>query len=205
MQPLFIDFRGKKVVIVGGGSVAAQKARALQEEQAEIVFIAPIFSAEVLVLSREKGHTLICREAKPSDFTNAMLVILATNNRKINEELAKHIPSNQLVCVVDEFKDGNTVFPATIRRGLLQIAVTSTGASPKLTRKLKLHLETQFDRSWEDYTTFLYQCREIIKNLSVSQKEKNELLSELLGKQYRVDKKVQADTLLQLKQRIKSG
>lgn len=184
MQPLVINLTGKKVVIAGGGRIAARKAKVLDEELANIHFIAPDFSEEVSRLSIERGYHLVQRKAVATDFLEAFLVILATNDRQSNQDLAASLPSHQLVCVVDESGEGNVSFPATVRRGHLQVAVTSNGASPKLTRKLKKELEVQFDDSWTEYTEFLNQCRRRIKLLPISNHEKSELLWELLDSRY---------------------
>ncbi|WP_235420841.1 precorrin-2 dehydrogenase/sirohydrochlorin ferrochelatase family protein [Jeotgalibacillus soli] len=181
----------KNIVIAGGGRIAARKARVLGAEQATITFIAPEISKEVYELSRDKGYSLIHRKAEPSDFAEAMLVILATNNREANRTLCQSLPPHQLVCVVDESGEGNVTFPATVRRGHLQVAVTSNGSSPKLTRKLKKELEAQFDSSWEPYTAFLGRSRELIKKLPLSFEEKSELLLELLEDQYRLSEEAQ--------------
>ncbi|MGD7046013.1 precorrin-2 dehydrogenase/sirohydrochlorin ferrochelatase family protein [Jeotgalibacillus proteolyticus] len=191
MQPLIINLTEKKVVIAGGGRIAARKARVLHGENALITFVAPEMSEEVIQLSEEKNYTLIYRKAIQADFYEAALVILATNNREANQALAKALPSHQFVCVVDEFEEGNVTFPATIRRGHLQVAVTSNGSSPKLTRKLKKELEAQFDSSWEPYTAFLKRCRELIKQLPLSFEEKSELLWELLEDPYRISEEEQ--------------
>ncbi|MEW9500323.1 precorrin-2 dehydrogenase/sirohydrochlorin ferrochelatase family protein [Jeotgalibacillus marinus] len=189
MQPLIINLKGKKVVIAGGGRIAARKAKVLDAEEAEITFVSPAFSEEVLELARKKGYLLISRKAHTSDFQEAFLVILATNDREANKTLVRSLPPYQLSCVVDEGGEGNVTFPATVRRGHLQVAVTSNGASPKLTRKLKQELEQQFEQSWEPYTEFLAQSRELIKHLQIPLQEKNELLLELLDERYRLDKK----------------
>ena len=76
-------------------------------------------------------------------------------------------------------------FPATVRRGHLQIAVTSNGASPKLTRKLKKELEQQFDDSWISYTAWLYEMREKIKQLDYPDAQKQEILWRILEDEYR--------------------
>ncbi len=186
MQPLVIDLTGKKIIIAGGGRIAFRKAKVLDSEQADITFIAPDFSKDVIGLANQKGYKLVQREAKLEDFKDAFLSILATNNREINQMLAQSLEPAQLVCVVDESGEGNVSFPATVRRGHLQVAVTSNGASPKLTRKLKKELEEQFNESWAEYTAFLAQCRELIKKLSLSFEEKNQLLAELLDDRYRV-------------------
>jgi precorrin-2 dehydrogenase/sirohydrochlorin ferrochelatase len=185
VQPLVINLTGKKIVIAGGGKVAFRKAMVLDAEQANIMFIAPDFSKDVIGLANQKGYELIHREAYPEDFEDAFLTILATNNRKINHILANSLAPTQLVCVVDEFGEGNVTFPAVVRRGHLQVSVTSNGASPKLTRKLKKELEEQFNDSWTGYTAFLADCREYIKRLPISLDEKNKLLAELLDDQYR--------------------
>lgn len=185
MQPLIIDLAGKKVVIAGGGRIAARKAKVLSEEQALIIFIAPEISEEVRALAKERKYEVIERAALPSDFSGAMLVILATNSREANGSLARILPANQLVCVVDESGEGNVTFPATVRRGHLQIAVTSNGASPKLTRKLKKELEQQFDDSWISYTAWLYEMREKIKQLDYPDAQKQEILWEILEDEYR--------------------
>ncbi|PLT31891.1 precorrin-2 dehydrogenase/sirohydrochlorin ferrochelatase family protein [Peribacillus deserti] len=198
MQPLIIDLSGKKVVIAGGGRIAARKASVIQHEKPDITFIAPEFSEEVLELSLENGYTLIQRKADPADFEQAMLVILATNDRSANAALASSLPPNQLVCVVDESGLGNVTFPATVRRGHLQVAVTSNGSSPKLTRKLKRELDEQFDASWEPYTAFLASCRTLIKDLPISFDEKQEQLWELLEDRYRTDTQAQITKLKQL-------
>ncbi|OMF60820.1 potassium transporter Trk [Paenibacillus sp. FSL R5-0490] len=186
MQPLFIDLTNKRIVIAGGGRIAFRKAKTLDGENAHITFVAPDFSDELLHLAHQRGYKLIQREASPDDFKNAFLSILATNEREANHALAKSLNSGQLVCVVDEAGEGNVIFPAAVRRGPLQIAVTSNGASPKLTRMLKKQLEEQYDESWTGYSEFLGKCRDYIKQISIPPSEKNELLAELLDDRYRL-------------------
>lgn len=187
MQPLYINLQGKRVVIVGGGRIAARKGKALVDEKAEITFIAPEFSEEVLALAKEKGFSLHKRTAVISDFDDAFLIILATNNPAVNKKWAKEISPLKLVCVVDDGETGNTIFPATVERGQLQIAITTNGASPKLSMKIKESLEAQFDDHWETYTKFLSQCRSIIKKLEVSIEEKNNILEQILDEKYRIN------------------
>lgn len=191
MQSLMIELTGKKVIIVGGGRIAARKGKTLAKEKTTITFIAPHFSEDVLELSEQHGYELIVKEATPNDLVDAFLVILATNDREVNQALAISLSSNQLVCVVDRAEEGNVQFPATVRRGHLQLAISTGGASPKLTRKLKRELESQFDESWTSYLDFLAKCREIIKNLPLSEQEKNDRLSLLLDERFRFNEEEQ--------------
>ena len=196
MQPLIIDLSGKKVIIAGGGRIAARKAKVLSAEKAFITFIAPEISEEARSLAKEHNYELIEREALPSDFSGAMLVILATNSRTVNSSLAKMLSPAQLVCVVDESGEGNVTFPATVRRGHLQIAVTSNGSSPKLTRKLKRELEEQFDESWISYTAWLDEMRKKVKQLDLSYEEKQQILLDILDDEYKEEAARQRAMLL---------
>ncbi|WP_050615584.1 precorrin-2 dehydrogenase/sirohydrochlorin ferrochelatase family protein [Bacillus testis] len=198
MQPLIIDLRGKNVVIVGGGRIAARKAHTLAAEEALITFIAPAFSEEVRNLAEKEGYALVERIATYADFEGALLVILATNDREANAYWAKCIPPDRLVCVVDEQDEGNVIFPATVRRGHLQIAVSSNGASPKLTRKLKQQLEEQFDESWNSYTSFLADVRKIVKESGMAWNDKQAILQEVLDDCYRLDQERRASKLAEL-------
>ena len=198
MQPLIIDLKGRSVVIAGGGRIAARKARVLGGEQAAISFIAPQFSDEVLALAEEHGYRLIERKAEAADFAEALLVVLATNDSEANRALRKALPAHQLVCVVDEANSGNVLFPATVRRGNLQIAVTSSGASPKLTRKLKKELEQQFDGSWIAYSAFLGNARELVLRSNLTFEQKQDILLEILDDRYRFNELLCDEKLLEL-------
>lgn len=198
MQPLFINVTGKNVVIAGGGAIAARKAKVLSEEHANITFVAPEFCTQILELAREHQYTLVERDAVPNDFRNAFLVIIATNSRDINKSLVTSLHTNQLVCVVDDHEKGNVVFPASVKRGHLQLAITTNGASPKLTKKLKSAFENQFDESWVQYTDFLFLCRTIIKKLEISDAEKNQRLARLLDERYHTNIEAQKQELEEL-------
>lgn len=188
MQPLIINLTGKKIVIVGGDKIAAKKAKLLQDEQAYITIVAEEFGDEIMDLANQNEFILLKRKAVPSDFEGAILVILATNDREVNQQLAHSLSSNQLVCVVDNSNAGNVTFPATVRRGHLQIAVTSNGASPKLTQQIKQELEQKFDESWIEYTAFLSVFRKEVLKSHLTINEKQELLQDILEEKYRNDR-----------------
>lgn len=200
MQPLLIQLAGKKVVIAGGGKTAARKAAALSAENPRIIFIAPEFCAEARKLAEKCGYQLVQRKAAPEDFQDAMLVVLAANDPRANEELARSVPPDRLLCNAEQAENGNVFFPAVIRRGKLKIAVSTTGASPKLTRKLKKVLAEYFDETWKDYTEFLSECRSIIKSLPVPFETKDKMLFRLLDDAYRLDSGKREAELARLKE-----
>ncbi|MCH1624045.1 NAD(P)-dependent oxidoreductase [Ferdinandcohnia quinoae] len=205
MQPLIVNVEGKKVVIVGGGKIAARKAETLSIQKATLIFISPFFCDKVLQLCNDNEYQLIHREARPNDFEDAFLVILATNDRQTNHSLAKMLSPNQLVCVVDKYEEGNVTFPAVVKRGHLLIAVTTNGSSPKLSRKLKHEFDQRFDHSWVTYSAFLLQCRRIVKELNIGLEEKNRLLEEILEDRYRIDGHVREQLLAKIQDLTESN
>lgn len=200
MQPLMVQLTGKKVIIAGGGKTAARKAAALSAEKPEITFIAPEFCDEVRSLAETHGYRLVRRKATPEDVREAMLVVLATNDTRANCELARFVPPDRLICDADQAENGNVFFPAVIRRGRLKVAVSTTGASPKLARRLKKVLEDVFDETWTAYTEFLCECRFIIKNLPLSKEEKVDMLVRLLDDVYRLEQRKREAELARLKE-----
>lgn len=205
MQALIVNLTDKKVVLAGGGRIAARKVKVLADQQVEITVVAPDFNEEILELSRQRNVRMIKRKAQPEDFEGAFLAIIATSDRNTNKSLASQLLPDQLVCVVDEGDEGNVTFPATIKRGHLQIAVTTNGASPKLTRKLKGILEKQFDHSWVDYSEFLKQVRNKLKVLHIPQGERLSILEEILEESYRIDPFAQSEILARLNKYAVSG
>ncbi|MCG0056685.1 NAD(P)-binding protein, partial [Escherichia coli] len=84
------------------------------------------------------------------------------------------------------FSDGNIQIPAQFSRGRLSLAISTDGASPLLTKRIKEDLSSNYDESYTQYTQFLYECRVLIHRLNVSKSRKHELLTEIIDDQYRL-------------------
>lgn len=149
MIPLVHDFTGEHVMIVGGGSVGARKARFFAEE-AETVVFSPEFTAE------DYGDANLVRvritPATATDWvsrTNPALVVTATDDAAVNEALASGARNQgALVNRADEAgpRDfGSVVVPATVRDDPVTIAVTTGGRSPALSRYLREEIEEEFE------------------------------------------------------------
>ncbi|MFZ3197397.1 MAG: NAD(P)-binding protein, partial [Bacillus mycoides] len=75
-------------------------------------------------------------------------------------------------------------FPAAIHRGLLNVAVSTGGASPKLAKKIRDDIANKYDEKYESYLDFLYEVRLKVKELQVEKRQKNILLQEVLKSIY---------------------
>lgn len=183
-MPLMIDLTNKKVVIIGGGTVASRRAQVLSQYIENMTVVSPNITKDLQGLV-EKGIVIwIEKSFEPNDITGAHFVIAATNDSKVNEEVKQAVPKHALFNHAGNAIDGNVVFPSTFRRDRLTISVSSDGASPKLTKRIMLELEKLYPSSYSSYVHFLYICRKKIKALDIPQSEKQRLLTQIVSQEY---------------------
>ena len=146
--PLFLDLRGRRVLVVGGGSVAARKVTALLEAQADVALVAPALDATLAPLVRMQRITHLGATFAPHQLDDAWLVIAATDDPLVNRVVAEAANTRRLwVNVVDDAELASAQLPARVQRGPLQIAISSGAAAPMLARHLREQLESQLDDS----------------------------------------------------------
>ena len=180
MYPLTVRVNEKRVVVIGGGKVAGFKIIPLLKQSADIVVISPELDANLVKLVEEKKIRWYQREYEKSDIKSAFLVVAASSDSILNEQVAEDAAENQLVNVITNPESGNVHFPAAIHRGLLNIAVSTGGASPKLAKKIRDDIANKYDETYESYLDFLYEVRLKLKDLQLEKRERNILLQEVL-------------------------
>lgn len=140
-----MDLSGRRCVVVGGGAVADRKARKLLQARAEVVVISPEISPALESMAVE-----VCRRRyEAGDLEGAFLAFTATSSREVNaavsvEAKERNIPIN----VADKPSEGDFALPSTLRRGKLQVAVSTGGASPTLAQRIRRELEEIFGYEW---------------------------------------------------------
>ncbi len=155
--PLFVNLRGKKVVVVGGGKVAERKILSLLKARADVTVISPKITKKI-ENERCKGNLkLISRQYRKGDLDNAFLVIVATDCPVTNEKVSKDAPC--LLNVVDTPGLCNFIVPSTVNRGPLTIAVSTGGVSPALSRSIRRELEKEFGSEFAHYLESLRKIR----------------------------------------------
>ncbi|AIM33015.1 precorrin-2 dehydrogenase [Bacillus thuringiensis serovar kurstaki str. YBT-1520] len=184
MYPLTVRVNEKRVVVIGGGKVAGFKIIPLLKQGADIVVISPELDANLVKLVEEKKIRWYQREYEKSDIKSAFLVVAASSDSILNEQVAEDAAENQLVNVITNPESGNVHFPAAIHRGLLNIAVSTGGASPKLAKKIRDDIANKYDETYESYLDFLYEVRLKLKDLQLEKRERNILLQEVLKSVY---------------------
>ena len=141
--PAFLRLQGKHVLIVGGGNVAARKLRQLSDAGARLTIVAPETVAVIDALA-STGHVRhLRRRFRPSDIDGHWLVVSATNNSRVEREVATAAEQRRVFCnAVDDKENCSYITPAIIDRSPVLIAVSSGGSAPVLARRIRVDIET---------------------------------------------------------------
>lgn len=180
--PLLMNVDYKKVVIVGGGHVARQKAEALLPTKAQVTVISPVVTEKLEQYIHEGLVTWKEKAFEPADLDDAALIFAVTNDEEVNnavEEAAQHW---QLLSRADAKGRIDFINPAVVRRGEFVLTVSTSGASPGLTRKVKSELAEEYGEHYAQYVSFLKEARQRIL-VKFTGDEKKQLLAELLDPQ----------------------
>lgn len=130
--PLFVSLQNKRILLVGGGAVAARRASVLEPFGAQLTVIAPTFHPDLQALDAE----CICRSYILGDCKGFDMVLAVTDHREVNhtiykEATALHIPVN----VADCPEECSFYFPGIAQQGSLVVGVTASGSDHSLARK----------------------------------------------------------------------
>jgi precorrin-2 dehydrogenase / sirohydrochlorin ferrochelatase len=143
--PAFLDLHGRRCLVVGGGTVAERKAVALLECGARVLLVSPTVTPALAALAAAGGIEHRARAFRRVDACGCTLVIAATGIATVDRAVAAAARAQRaLVNVVDRPADCDVIMPSVLRRGELQIAVSTGGRSPALAREIRRSLEPLF-------------------------------------------------------------
>lgn len=156
LYPVFLDLKDRSCVIVGGGKVAGRKARTLLLAGALVKVVSPGIDPALESLVTETEH----RGYESGDLAGAMLAFAATDSREVNAAVTREAKERGIpVNVADAPSEGDFALPSTLRRGGLQVAVSTGGASPTLAREVRQELEAYFGPEWAGVVEELEKAR----------------------------------------------
>ncbi len=160
--PLMMNIDYKKVVIVGGGNVARQKVQALLPTKAMITVVSPEVVDSLQHYIAEGKVTWKQKQFEPVDLDDAVLIFAVTNETEVNDAVEEAAQHWQLLNRADAKGRMDFMNPAVVRRDELVLTVSTSGASPALTRKIKHDLAAQYDETYVAYIAFLKAARQQI-------------------------------------------
>ena len=175
--PMFVKLDGRRCLVIGAGSVGEAKIESLLATAAFVQVVAPKATSKVREWAREGRIQLCLREYAPADLAGVFLVIAATSSRALHNEIYAEAKSRGVLCnTVDEPERCDFYFPAVVRRGDLQIAISTGGLSPALAQRLRKELEEQFGPEWEAWVAQLGRTREELMSLPMPPDQRKRLL-----------------------------
>jgi precorrin-2 dehydrogenase/sirohydrochlorin ferrochelatase len=176
--PIAIDITGRKCLVVGGGEVALRKVHSLLEAGARVTVIAPEVDPRLAAM---EGVEVVAREYLQGDAADCALVFTATDDRSANALVADDANrAGALVNVVDDPDLCSFIAPAVVRRGDLLIAVTTSGRSPALSRRIRIEIEQRYGPEYGAFVDLLGGLRDAVKAAHESQEDRERVFNRLL-------------------------
>ena len=172
--PISLDVRNRKCLVVGGGSVGSRKAGTLLDCGALVTVVEPAPSDSLQSLSDTKALTIVSRSYRSKDLDDMLLVIGATDDRKLNRRISQDAARRGILCnIADQPEDCSFILPAVIRRGDLVISVSTSGCSPAMAKKLRKELENQFGEEYAEFLKLMGAIRhQLLRDMQPSETHK---------------------------------
>jgi precorrin-2 dehydrogenase/sirohydrochlorin ferrochelatase len=179
--PILTNLSGKKAVVVGGGDVAQRKVDSLLECNAAVHLIARDITPTLHAYIKKGEIQFLGPDFKKKSLNGAFLVIAATDDPALNHMISEFAQKKRiLVNAVDQPEDCSFIVPSTIRRGDLVIAVSTSGKSPALAKKIRERISVQFGDEYKPFLSFMGYLRKIVLNQGHSQEAKSRLFHTLV-------------------------
>ena len=162
LYPVFLDLTDRLVVVVGGGQVATERAAKLAAHGARVRVVSPALGEQLAAMvadGRVAEHH--ARAYAPGDLDGAVLVVAATNDAGVNRQVRDDArAAGAEVNVADDPEGSTAVIPALMREGDLAIAITTGGASPVVSRRIREDLQQRFGPGWAGLIALLAETRD---------------------------------------------
>jgi len=181
--PLFLKLAGRRCLVVGGGAVAETKMEGLLRCGGEVRVIAPEVTSAIRDAASSGQIAWEQRSFLPSDLSDVFLVVAATNSTELHEEIFRQAQQQRILCnAVDEPDRCDFYYPAVVRRGALQLAVSTSGHSPFLAQRLRRELEEQFGPEYGFWLEEIGRQRRELFTSGMSPESRRAILKELSSK-----------------------
>jgi precorrin-2 dehydrogenase/sirohydrochlorin ferrochelatase len=182
--PMFVKLERRNCMVVGGGAIAASKVQSLLAAGAKVKVVAPRVVEALAEQARLNSIVWFPREFETSDLGGVFLVIAATSDDSVNDLIFREADRRNILCnAVDQPPRCHFYFPAVVRRGALQIAISTAGLSPALAQRIRKELEAQFGPEYEEWLERLGRVRARLMGRGVGFEGRKRLLHRLASRE----------------------
>jgi precorrin-2 dehydrogenase/sirohydrochlorin ferrochelatase len=179
--PIFLELDGQSALVIGGGKVAERKIEGLLACGAIIYIISKGLTDKLKGLIEAGEVTYLGEEFEEKHLQGVSLVIAATDEKGLNHKVSESARKKGLLTnVVDQPAECNFIVPSVVRRGDLLIAISSSGKSPALVKKIRERLEQQFGKEYGTFLLLMGHLREEILSRGLSQEENSRIFQEIV-------------------------
>ncbi len=178
--PVFLDLGKTRCLVIGGGTIAERKVEALLAAGGEVTLISPELTAALHALEAAGRMTVHKRSYQCEDLAEVSLVIAATDDPALQRQIAADAKQTNILCnIVDQPALCSFIVPAVVQQGDLTIAVSSSGTSPALVKKIRQDLAEQFGPEYALALQLLRRVRERVMQERRSAKDRRRIFTSL--------------------------
>jgi precorrin-2 dehydrogenase/sirohydrochlorin ferrochelatase len=193
--PIFLDLRGRRCTVVGGGRVAERKVQVLLRAGASVHVISPVVTPRLALLAARKKLDLSLRAYRLADLEGPpaarvkrlrrlrpVLVFAATDSPETQKAVRKDAEKiGALVNAADDARESDFIVPASFSQGDLLIAISTSGSSPALARRLRRQLQLTLGREYRGYLRFLREARKLVMETVPDEAQRAKIFRQLSG------------------------
>jgi siroheme synthase-like protein len=174
-----LDLRGRDVLVVGGGSVAAEKVAGLLDCDAAVTVVAPAVDEEL----RRQPVTLVERPFEPGDVDGRLVVVAATDDRSVNAAVSRAAAERNVFCnVADDPELCSFILPAIVREDPIVVGVSTGGASPALAQRIRRDVAELIGPEHAQLARRLEALRPWAKRMLPTYEERRDYFQELVAR-----------------------
>jgi precorrin-2 dehydrogenase len=182
--PMFMKLEGRSCVVVGAGTIGELKISSLIAAGASIRVVALQATAAVAEWAQTGAITWEARPFNLADLDGTFLVIAATNSSDVNAAIFHEARQRNILCnVVDDPEHCDFYYSAVVRRGDLQLAISTNGQSPALAQRIRRELEIQFGPEYGEWLEELGRIRQQLFASKIDPEQRRRLLHELASRE----------------------
>ncbi len=188
--PIFLELTGRRCLVIGGGFIATQKAKALVACGGKVTVVSPTLGAGLRRLLKERKIRWRRHRFIRSDLKGVELVVAATDDQPVNKQAARWAKRKSLLInVVDQPKLCSFIVPSEVRRGKLCLAISTSGISPALSKWIRKDLEKRYGSEFGRLLARSSRIRGALKEAVPSYNRRKRLYEEAIDAYFRVMKK----------------
>jgi len=169
LYPIFVETAGRRVIVIGGGHVGAEKVRGLLAGEADVTVVSPELNDELRGYRDDGRIRHIAREYMESDLDGGYeFIMVATDDGAINAEVAAAGKRRGIwVNAADDPKNCDFILPAVVRKGKITLAASTSGASPALARRLREELDAYLTEDMPALADLLAEVRQEVRKRGI--------------------------------------